>query len=59
MLEHFLVIVSFVGMAYLLGLVSSLDRQVKALNWTIDRHYEWLQLLSVDLAELKRKEGLK
>jgi hypothetical protein len=44
---------SFVGVSYLLGRVWALERQVKALNWTIEKHYEWLQLLSVDLARLK------
>jgi len=46
-------IASFIGVAYLLGRVSSLERQVKALNWTAERHYEWLRLTASDQADIK------
>lgn len=52
-INNALCICSFVGVSYLLGRVWALERQVKALNWTIEKHYEWLQIHSVDLAQLK------
>ena len=55
MLEQILIIVLFFVVAYLLGIVFRLHRQVEANNWSTERHYEWLQLISVDLAEAQKE----